>query len=176
MWGDTYVIVCDKNDGEPWIGTSNDAGKVFGPSCFLSSFTIFQKTWERRFMKDMSGLQGWSFVDAVGSLNDPKDFLIQNVGGIWRTRDGGATWKKTAGFWEYRNNNRFFTSHFHSIDTFGVTCTGSGIRCFVIQKKITYAMYSDLEVAFGEVKMEEIHGIKLQFLFQQNTARLRWMI
>jgi len=28
MWGDTYKLIANNHFGEPWIGTSTDAGKV----------------------------------------------------------------------------------------------------------------------------------------------------
>jgi len=95
MWGDTYIVASNNLYGEGFLAISGDAGQ----------------TWWELSQESMVGLKGWTFVDAVGSLKDPNDFLLIDMGGIWRTKDGAKTFTPTNGTWSYYWGNMWYEMH-----------------------------------------------------------------
>jgi len=92
MWGDKYIVASNNLYGEGFLAISGDAGQ----------------TWWELSQESMVGLKGWTFIDAVGSLNDPNDFLINDIGGIWRTKDGAKSFVQTNGTWTYFYGNTWW--------------------------------------------------------------------
>eukprot|EP00028_Trichosphaerium_sp_Am-I-7-wt_P008435 CAMPEP_0168535748 /NCGR_PEP_ID=MMETSP0405-20121227/18974_1 /TAXON_ID=498012 /ORGANISM="Trichosphaerium sp, Strain Am-I-7 wt" /LENGTH=385 /DNA_ID=CAMNT_0008563293 /DNA_START=251 /DNA_END=1408 /DNA_ORIENTATION=- len=83
FWGDTWVVLGNQRGGQGWIATTHDSGK----------------TWKRLFQQEEpinKTMTGFNFIDCVGSLTNPNDYLVKDKGGFWRTKDGGITWKRVA--------------------------------------------------------------------------------
>jgi len=92
FWNDTFIVVANNLFGEGFLAISQDAGNV----------------WWEVSQQNMKGLKGSTFVDAVGSLNDPNDFIIITAGGMFRTKDGAKTFTEAIGATSYYWGNVYW--------------------------------------------------------------------